>query len=228
MDWDLARNFFVALLAITNPIGKIPLWVAGSEGESRQVEGRLAILITVTAFAILLVFLLGGRWLLGLFGIDVASFRIGGGIVILVVALQMIRGDVVQFEPDEDEEGAGTKSAAKSRFRQVAVPLAMPIMAGPGSITTVVVYASNVDSFAGYATLAGMLAVVMVLLYAMLMGGRRVERVVGRTSLDILTRVFGLVLTGIAAQFIVEGVGEVFPALLTEGSAILDELREEP
>jgi multiple antibiotic resistance protein len=228
MDWDLVRGFFIALLAITNPLGKIPLWLAGSEGEDRQVEWRLALLVTATAAAILLAFLLGGRWFLELFGIDLPSFRIGGGIVILLVAIDMIHGRAIRFERGEEDDDDDKMIAARSRFKQVAVPLAMPMMAGPGSISTVVMYASRVDSLGGYASLAAALGVVMLLMFLMLLSGRRVERWVGKTTLDIVTRVFGLILTGIAVQFIVEGLGEIFPAWLTEASAIVEELRSRP
>jgi multiple antibiotic resistance protein len=228
MEWDLVRSFFIALLAITNPLSKIPLWLAGSEGEDRQAEWRLALLVTATATAILLVFLLGGRWFLELFGIDLPSFRIGGGIVILLVAIDMIHGRAIRFERGEEDDDDDKMVAARSRFKQVAVPLAMPMMAGPGSISTVVMYASRVDSLGGYASLAGALGVVMLLMFLMLLSGRRVERWVGKSTLDIQTRVFGLILTGIAVQFIVEGLGEIFPAWLTEASAILDELRSRP
>jgi multiple antibiotic resistance protein len=228
MEWDLVRSFFIALLAITNPLGTIPLWIAGSEGEDRQVEWRLALLVTTTAAAILLVFLLGGRWFLGVFGIDLAAFRIGGGIVILLVALDMIRGNAIRIDRDAERHEDDKMRAARSRFEQVAVPLAMPMMAGPGSISTVVVYASRVDAVGGYAGLAAALGTVMAVMFLVLLSGRRIERWVGRTTLDIQTRVFGLILAGIAVQFVVEGLGEIFPAWLTEASTILDELREEP
>jgi multiple antibiotic resistance protein len=229
VDWDLIRTFFIAMLAITNPLSKIPLWVKGSEGEDEHVRWRLALLVTLTAFAILLVFLVGGRWFLDLFGIDLASFRVGGGIILLLVGLDMLRGKVVQLDPDAEEGSADTRlHEAQARFKKVAVPLAVPIMAGPGSISTAVVYSSEVDSLLGYAGLAGALAVVMVILFLVLLSGQRVERTLGATTLDIQTRVFGMILAGIGVQLMVEGLGAIFPAWLTEGSTILEDLRDGP
>lgn len=230
MDWDLTRTFFIAMLAITNPLSKIPLWVEGSRGEDRHVQWRLALLVTGTAFVILLVFLIAGRWLLDLFGIDLASFRVGGGIIILLVGLDMLRGKAVQIDTDADaDEDEDSKLAtARSRFRQVAVPLSMPIIAGPGSISTAVVYSSSASDLLEYAGLAGALTVVLGLVFLVLLSGRWVEKRVGRTTLDIQTRVFGMILAGIAVQLVVEGLGEIFPAWLTEGGTVNDDLQQGP
>ncbi len=228
MDWELTRMFFIAMLAITNPLSKIPLWVEGSRGEDRHVRWRLALLVTGTAFLILLVFLVGGRWLLDLFGIDLASFRVGGGIIILLVALDMLRGKAVQLDTDEEEDEDSKLATARSRFRKVAVPLSMPIIAGPGSISTVVVYSSSASGWLEYAGLGGALTVVLGLVFLVLLSGRWVEKRVGRTTLDIQTRVFGMILAGIAVQLIVEGLGEIFPAWLAEGGAVSDDLQQGP
>jgi multiple antibiotic resistance protein len=229
MEWELIRTFFIAMLAITNPLSKIPLWVKGSEGEDAHVRWRLALLVTITAFAILLVFLIGGRWFLDLFGIDLASFRVGGGIIILLVGLDMLRGTAIHVEHDQDDEAPDDKlGEARARFRQVAVPLAMPIMAGPGSISTAVVYSASADTLVGYAGLTGALAVVMVIMFLVLLSGKRVEKAVGTTTLNIQTRVFGMILAAIGIQLMAEGLGAIFPAWLTEGSAIMDDLRDRP
>lgn len=230
MEWEVVGSFFIAMLAITNPLGKIALWIRSSHDEDRPVRLRLAALVTLTAFGILALFLVAGEAFLNLFGIDLASFRVGGGVVILLLGLDMLRGDILQLEVEQEDVGERPPSwtVAKTRFRKIAVPLVVPLMAGPGAISTVVVYSSRADDAVTYAALAVVLAVVMLILFAVLMAGRRVERAAGSLVLDIQTRLFGLLLAGIAVQLIAHGIGELFPGLLGPGSPILDDLRDAP
>lgn len=219
MDWPLIKSFFIAMVAIVNPLGKVPLYVQASAGQMRQARWLLALLVTVTAFAILLLSLLAGKSFLGLFGVDLASFRVGGGIVILLTGLSMMRGSAVDVSAEEEAEDSARRQA-RSRFRKVVVPLAMPILAGPGSISTAIVYSARTDGLLDYLWLSGVLVVVMLVVLGTLLLSRRVQRLFGDTALDILTRVFGLILAGIAVQLMVEGLGEIFPAWLTPASVL--------
>ena len=136
MDVTVATNFLIAMLAITNPVGKVPLWVRVSGDDSEGVRWRLALMVTTTARLILLGALLLGTRVLNLFGIDLASFQIGGGVVILLVGIKMINGTATDFDFDERDDSEDDLQRAKSRFRKVVVPMSMPILAGPGSIST--------------------------------------------------------------------------------------------
>jgi multiple antibiotic resistance protein len=199
MDWSLISNFFIAMIAIVNPLGKVPLWLQASTGEEGSVRWRLAILVTLTAFVILLVSLLAGKPFLELFGVDLASFRVGGGVVILLLAIKMIGDTAVDIEADEDEEAEGSKfRQAQSRFKRVVVPMAMPILAGPGSISTAIVYSVRAEGLTDYLMMSGVLLVVMVVMLLTLLVSPQVQRLLGATVLDIQTRLFGLILTGIA------------------------------
>jgi multiple antibiotic resistance protein len=230
MDWDLVRGFFLAMIAITNPLNKIPLWMAGSRDVPPPVRFRLAVLVVGTAAIVLFVFLLGGQHFLRFFGIDLASFRVAGGIIILIVGLDMLRGRAVQIDRDAtpDEEEPSPLSLARVRFKQVAVPLAIPFIAGPGSISTVVVFGSHASSLADFAGLSVVLAIITGLIFLVLLSAPWVERRVGDTTLDIQTRVFGMVLAAIGVQFVVEGLGSLFPAWLGQGSPILETLDDGP
>ncbi len=215
LEAGLLVKFAVAMLAIVNPLGKVPIWLESAAGTSRAVSWRLAFLVVLTAGAILLAALLFGRSLLELFSLDLASFRIGGGIVILIVALNMVRGEVTEVDP-EDGKGKGQDSmeAAQARFRQVVVPLAVPIIAGPGSITTAIVFSSRADSWLQRGALGLVVIAVMVAIYVMLLLSPMVKRVLGETVLLIVTRLFGLILAGIAVDLMATGLGDRFPALL--------------
>jgi multiple antibiotic resistance protein len=223
MDWTLASNFLIALLAIANPLGKVPVWVSLTEGESRSTRMWLALLVVATGVGILVGTVAVGRWLLNVLGIDLPSFRVGGGIVILLLGISMLHGKAVDAELGElDEEDPFRR--AKLRFRQVVVPMAVPMIAGPGSISTVIIYASRTTSWAERAVLAGVLLIVAVLTLAALLAGHRIQRWVGPTTLMVQTRLFGLLLTAIAAQLILEGLGEVFPRWIGPASEIQDEV----
>jgi multiple antibiotic resistance protein len=105
LQWSMAVNFFIALLGIVNPLAKIPLWIKASKRENRGVRFQLAIMITLTGAIILLSFLWWGTNILVFFGIDLASFKIGGGIVILLLAIRMLDGKAVTIDTTlEDHE----------------------------------------------------------------------------------------------------------------------------
>lgn len=210
------------MIAIVNPLSKVPLFVEASARQAGPARRRLAVYVVGVAFLVLLVALLAGRGFLNLFSVDLAAFRVGGGIVILMVGLRMIWGSAVEISTDGDE-GDDPATQAQTRFRKVVVPMAMPIVAGPGSITTAIVYSARAETTLDYVGLAAVLTIVMVLVLAVFLASQWVQDVVGDTSLEIVTRMFGLILVGIAVQFIAEGLGELFPAWITPESVLEDD-----
>ena len=221
MDFDLVRSFSIAIIAIVNPLSKVPLFVDASAGQARPARRRLALYVVGVAFLVLLLALLAGRLFLNLFSVDLAAFRVGGGIVILLVGVKMIWGSAIDISTDGDE-GDEPSVQAQARFREIVVPMAIPIVAGPGSISTVIVYSARAGTTLEYVGLAVVLVVVMLLVLAIFLASRQVQRAVGETSLEIVTRIFGLILAGIAVQFIAEGLGELFPVLVTPDSVLED------
>lgn len=221
MDLDLIRSFAIAMVAIVNPLSKVPLYVDASADQPGAARHRLAGYVTGVAFLVLLLALLAGRPMLNLFSVDLAAFRVGGGIVILLVGLSMIRGRAVEFTPEpEDEVQDDPAAQAEIRFRKVVVPLAIPIIAGPGSISTAIVYSARTDSWQDYLGMGLVLAGVMFVVLLTLVSSRRVERAVGNTVMQIVSRFLGLILAGIAVQFMVEGLAEIFPAWSAGGSVL--------
>ncbi|MFP4072184.1 MAG: MarC family protein [Desulfovibrionales bacterium] len=227
MDWTVLKHFAIALVAIINPLGKIPLWQQATDDQPGKSRTWLALFVTVTACIVMLLALVGGKALLTIFGIELASFRIGGGILILLLAVDMLKGSAVRVEKSEEDQ-TGSWAKAKSRFPKIAVPIAVPLIAGPGTISTVMVYASTASSVWDFMGMGVIILLVSGSVFLMLLSGWSIEHVVGRTFLTIQTKVFALILAGIAIQFIVEGVGEVFPTLVDLNSVIADDLNEEP
>lgn len=226
MDTALIWNFFLATIAIVNPLGKVPVWLEACEGCESPVRLRLAMLVTGTAAGLLVLFLFFGGEILDFLGIDLPAFRVGGGIIILLVGIDMLRGQAVNMDTSRDQGDDSAMVKAKSRFRDVAVPVAVPILAGPGSITTVMLYGFRADGWGELGLLAGVLAGVMACVFGILMLGDRIRAAVGELALSVQTRIWGLLLTAIAAQLIIVGLGESFPTWLNHSSPIADDVSE--
>lgn len=224
MEISFIRNFLLAMIAIVNPLGKIPIWVEASEGCDGPVRVRLALLVTGTATVLLVTFLFFGQSILDFLGIDIPSFRVGGGIIILLIGIDMLRGTAVDIETDAKAGGDDALDRAKARFRDIVVPVAVPILAGPGSITTVLLFGVRAEDWSQRLFLGGLLVGVMILVLVLLLLGRRIQELLGALTLNVQTRVWGLLLTAIAAQLILVGLGESFPAWLDITSPLADDL----
>lgn len=215
MEAALLENFMLAMLAIINPLGKIPVWIEASEGCDDAVRRRLALLVTATALVLLVVFLLFGQNVLDFLGIDLPAFRVGGGVVILLLGIDMMHGNAVDLKRDrEDQDEEDAYDRAKSRFREVVIPMAVPILAGPGSITTAILFGSQTEDWTTRLILSGILAALMGFVFVLLLMGRQLHAALGSLVLTVQTRIWGLLLTAIAAQLILVGLGESFPAWL--------------
>lgn len=224
MDVVLIRNFLLAMVAIVNPLGKIPVWIEASEGCDGPVRNRLALLVTGTATAVLLVFLFFGQSILGFLGLDIPSFRVGGGIIILLIGIDMLRGKAVDIDSSAKRGGDEALDRAKARFRDIVVPVAVPILAGPGSITTTLLFGARAEQWSERLFLGGLLVALMAFVLVLLLLGHRIQDLVGPLVLNVQTRIWGLLLTAIAAQMILVGLGESFPSWLGEASPLMDDV----
>lgn len=211
INWDLISNFVIALLAIVNPVEKIPLWVEASKGGTREFQWRLAVLIILSSAIILLIFLFFGRQLLIHLKIDLASFKIGGGLILLQFGFSMLRGTAVEISRKKDGDSEDLKSRVFKRFRQIFIPIGVPVIAGPGAITTVIIYGYQSDTFPTYIFLCLAVLGVLAILFFTLITGPAIQKVTGELSLNLISRIFGMILIAIAVQFMVEGLREVFP-----------------
>jgi multiple antibiotic resistance protein len=172
-----------------------------SAGERRDTALRAAL----TAGIVLATFAIAGSWIFRVLGIGIAAFKLAGGIVLLLLALDMIRTQPSRTRITEKEVEAG---AVKEDV--AIVPLAMPLLAGPGSIATAIVLMARAREGPWWHAIPvlGAIAVTAVASYVILAGAARTERVLGRTGLSIIERVAGLLLVGIAVQFMLDGLRE--------------------
>ena len=140
---DLGVNLFVALFALVDPIGNIPIFAAATAGASARQRMHVTALLVLFIVGFLTVFFFTGLSLLQFFGISLAAFRIAGGILLLLLGLDMTRGDFLKMFADADAvaDAADVRGYAKRRFQRLVVPFAMPLLIGPGAISTIIIQA---------------------------------------------------------------------------------------
>jgi MarC family membrane protein len=205
LDWSEYGKFLVALWALIHPIGAVPVFL--SLTEQRPAERKqIGLVASAAAGVILIVCVFVGQIVLLAFGIDIPSFRIAGGLLILLVAFAMLR--TPEREPPEtlaDRSGATTNDSV------AVVPLAIPILAGPGAISTVIVYAHKSAAMSHHVLLCAIIGVVAastwgVLRLALVIGTR-----LGPTGMRVFTQIMGLLIAAVAVEFITQGLAAIFP-----------------
>ena len=148
IHWDFAVNFFVALFALLDPVGNVPVFAASTVGATGRERAQIALVISIFVLGFLTFFYFSGLALLAFFGISLPAFRIAGGVILFILGLDMVRGDTHSKSVDAAEAGTKSKrSAASQRFERMIVPFAMPLLIGPGAISTVIIYASQGPRF---------------------------------------------------------------------------------
>lgn len=201
-------KILVALVAIVNPIGAIPIYVSLSTEMSEREKGRMPTVISVAVVSILLAALFFGEMILSFFGITIDSFRVGGGILLLILSISMLHARISGTSHTHEEmlEGGEKESAA-------IVPLSTPLLAGPGAISSVILYSQKSGSIVHYTLMAADIVVLGLLLWAALKLTPWISRNISKTGINIFTRLMGLVLAAIAVEFIAGGLKGLFPIL---------------
>jgi multiple antibiotic resistance protein len=204
---ELIFNSFVTLLVVIDPLGLAPLFVGLTQGRSEAYKREAAIRGTVLATVILFFFAFVGQELLDALGIGVPAFRVAGGALLFLLSLDMVfarPSGVRRATAPEQEEGNEAKEEDISVF-----PLAIPLIAGPGSLTTILLYTGNGGVLVIAAVLA-MLSVVLLLVLASLLFASRIMRVFGETGTNVFSRVLGVLLAALAVQFVLDGIQQSF------------------
>ncbi len=212
MNWELIINFSLAMLAILNPIGLIPVWSELAGDEQKNIQTKIAVLVSLTAGIILIIFLIFGRQVLELFHIDLASFQMAGGIFLLLTGIHMLEGKITQLK-DRREDGDSTSEIAKKRFRKIIVPLGIPMLAGPGSITTVLIYGVKAKSLGEFIALSVILLLTILILFLFFLSSNWLDKKIDKLIFTVFTRIFGLIIAAIAVSFIFEALKKAFPSI---------------
>ena len=218
-----AVNFFVALFALIDPVGTAPLFAAATTGAPPAGRRLTAAYIALFAFVFMSFFFLTGLTLLRFFGISLPAFRIAGGVLLFLLGLDMARGDLASQLADGAGSAAGlsARDYALAGFERLVVPFAMPLLIGPGAISTAVIYAGEAGKlgFAGEAAGVGVIFAIAVSILATFWFAGLITRLLGRIGMIIVIRVLGLILCAMAVQFIMAGVADSTVGLLRPSAA---------
>jgi len=209
---EYAVNFFVALFALLDPIGNVPVFAAATAGALAAGRRWVAVYISLFAFVFMTFFFFSGLALLEFFGISLPAFRIAGGVILFLMGLEMARDDFTAMFADAAEgiETEGARAYARRRFERLVVPFAMPLLIGPGAISSVVIFASEAKAFGLQGMAAGVGVIAAISLVTMLCFWLTpvISKLLGRIGLTIIVRVLGLILCAMAVQFIIIGVSD--------------------
>jgi multiple antibiotic resistance protein len=192
----------VALLAITNPLGAVPVFLALTEGMPARDRSRAALRAAVAVVLILGVVALAGKALLAAFGISMPALQAAGGLVVLLMGLEMLHGTPTRIQYDQEPQ---------SRHEQVLIPLAMPLLAGPGAITTVLTLSSRAVTWRELAILLGAVTGVGAAILTVLSSANHVGGVIGARGQRILLRFMGLILAAVGAEVLLAGIFSYVP-----------------
>jgi multiple antibiotic resistance protein len=200
----------VALLAIVNPIGVVPFFIAFTQHLGPQQRRRTIRVASFAAFIVIAVSAVAGLAIIEFFGISIASFQVGGGTLLLISSLQMLNAQPAEAKPADLDEGTQKVDAGASI---AIVPLTVPLLTGPATISTMVIYAEKTRHLWEHAVLVGYGVVIGLATYAAFSASGRIARVLGRTGINVMTRLMGLILAAMAVELLADGLTKLFPVL---------------
>ncbi len=202
----------IALLAIVNPIGVVPFFIHFTQSFDRRQRQRTIRISSFSAFAVIAVSALAGLRIIEFFGISLASFQVGGGTLLLISSLAMLDARPAESKPADVTEGNEKIDAGASI---AVVPLTIPLLTGPATISTMVIYAEKSRQLWELGVLVGYGVVIALVTYAVFSASGQIARVLGRTGINIMTRLMGLILAAMAVELLADGLVKLFPVLAT-------------
>lgn len=199
---------FISLLALINPIGAIPFFISLTSQQTEAEKMRTIKTASVSVAIVVGVSALLGQQIIEFFNISVASLQVGGGLIMIMMAMNMLNAQTSRTKatPEEEDE-------AEARSSIAVVPLALPLLTGPGSISTVIVYAGKTKHWWELLLLAGVGVAIAAVVWIVLRAAEPIARVIGRTGINVGTRLMGLILAALAVEFIVDGLKTLLPVL---------------
>lgn len=202
----------ITLLAIVNPLAIVPFFIHYTQGFSREQRRRTIWISSFSAFAVIAISALLGLQILAFFSISLASFQVGGGMLLLTSALSMLNAQPAEARANADEVHDAEARAAEGASIAV-VPLTIPLLTGPATMSTVVIYADKAKNLLQLGTLVGygvVVALATALCFAL---AEPIARVLGKTGINVMTRLMGLILAALAVEVMSDGLVKLFPAL---------------
>lgn len=208
IEWTDYAKFFIGLVAIVNPIGIVPVFVGLTRNLTDAERNIVGVRASLTVGIVLVIALLMGDSVLAFFGISLDSFRVAGGILILLMALSMLHGGISPEKQTTEEA-----QDAEDKERIAVVPIGMPLLAGPGAVSTIIIFTHRGHGVLHYSLLLTIAVGLAILTWLALRAAPLIADRLGRTGLNIVGRIMGLILAAIGVEFIANGMKQLFPGL---------------
>ncbi len=204
---EFALLSLVSLIVMVNPISIMPVFVTMTSNQSVAESRRFALKASVAALVVLLVFAFVGKMIFSLFAISVESLRIVGGILFFVVGHQMLTGS-------SDKELPAESAGPNSRIDQSITPVGVPLICGPGAISTVMLLMNQCDTIIHRAMLISVIIIVATVTFLSLVSARWLTSLIGETGISVLMRITGLIVMAVAVEFFIGGLTVIVPRVL--------------
>ena len=205
MEFEFLLTSFVALFIIIDPIGLTPVFIAITQGMDDTLRRKVALRSVLVSGFVISLFIVGGETVLGFIGISMPAFRIAGGILLFLTALDMLFQRRSKRRENQTEQELVDDPSV--------FPLAIPLIIGPGAIATVILIAGAKPGLVGIASTGFITALVLLTVFVFFSAASRIEKLLGKTGIDVLTRLLGMLLAALSVQFVIEGLFEFFPII---------------
>lgn len=202
---DYAK-IFIGVFVIVNPLGLAPAFLSLTADRSPKESAQTARTAAIAACALLLCAALSGNALLNFFGIGVEQFRLAGGLLLLFVGIDMLHAKQSHHKQTPEEADEASQKPAVG-----IVPLAIPLLAGPAAMSTVVIYAHESTSWLHLAIVCGIVVTVAAIVWIAFRLAMPIGNLLGKTGINVFTRIMGLILVALAFEFMTEGLIHIFP-----------------
>ena len=207
-------KIILAFLVLINPFSALTLFLDLTRGYSMMNRRKVARIACLPIFITISFFTVVGETLLKALGISIGSFQLAGGILVFLIALNMMNGEGNPVKPDQENFDVDHVQDAPPTTAAAVVPLAIPMMIGPGGISTVIIYSSQVSGILQISAIliAGLL--ISIFCYVALMAAGRISRLLGDTGLNIMSRIMGMLLAAVSIEIIVNALRSLFPSMM--------------
>ena len=213
MDTEIIK-IILAFMVLINPFGALTLFLDSTHGYSLNNRRKVARIACLTIFITISFFTLAGETLLKALCISIGSFQLAGGILVFLIALNMMNGEGNPVKPDQESFDVDHLQGAPPTMAAAVVPIAIPMMIGPGGISTVIIYSSQVTGILQVSAILIAGLFISLFCYVALMAAGRISRLLGDTGLNIMSRIMGMLLAAVSIEIIVNGLRTLFPDLV--------------